>query len=346
VKEASILISIVTGFGLTALSAGGHTGSSTGIKRPAWHAPLFTLVVQLIGFMLAGTASLIVVVDAERGKGIPPADLRAENWFIVALVALIAVVAVRNAWVGMSDSSVSEPWGEGLAAKISRLFTFSLAVLVLVIVGVCLVFGLAIAGQSHHAFFGTFLLILLAVAAVLFIVSLGLRRLLGAELASSESSRRYQQQLLAKLEGLHGAWLPIKVKPVVGLEPELAFHAMVWANEGGWHMRSDDAYALGRYHAWAASHTKVPAAALHQNRVGVWAGKVFTSMRGLHVVPTTRKLWWIDVWRFARARRSSIVQKGAAGLLRIAHEDLAAAGLVAVVESVSTRERSPLGSHA
>lgn len=86
-------------------------------RAPSRHEPLFILATQLVGFAIVGVALFIAAWPAEKGQRLGPRDLKAENLFILALGAMIAIVAVRNAFVRFVDASTSYPWERGLLER-------------------------------------------------------------------------------------------------------------------------------------------------------------------------------------------------------------------------------------
>jgi hypothetical protein len=263
--------------------------------------------------------------------------LRAENRFIAALALLIVVVAVRNAWAAFVNSPSAAPWDRGLLDRLQTTLMLLMAVLLVVLLGLLLDEVLILIGTSSIKLAKATLLITALLVCGLGAAFYLLRRFVGGDPSPRVflMLRRQQQRLLEHLDNAPGSWMPIRLRPVGELEPNLVFSATVWETARGWYWRPDDAYALGRYHAWAANHLRTPSPALHSQRVSVFAGDSPYARRGMRTTRTTRRLWWIDAWRSHRDRPSSISDRDSpefnAGLLHIAHDELRDAGLIAVV---------------
>jgi len=97
------------------------------------------------------------------------------------------------------------------------------------------------------------------------------------------------------------------------------------------YFRADDAYALVRYHEWAANHLTSPASAVHAQRL-MLANPTRRADRHIAIKPWSgRRAVWLDVVRINRANHPSLAAsaspESAAGLVRLPYERLSAAGL-------------------
>ncbi|MFZ1153632.1 MAG: hypothetical protein WAN93_01870 [Solirubrobacteraceae bacterium] len=321
------------GVGLAALTTHSTSNESAESERP-WHAPFFILAVQLIGFAIVGIALYIVAWSVENGHSLAGGDLRAENRLIVALALLIVVVAIRNAWTGFANSSSTSPWGRGLLERVDTSLKLFLAVLLIVLLGLLLDEVLLRIGASAIKTSRAIPLITVVLVFGLGAAFYLLRRLAGGD-PSVAMPRRQRQCLLGGLDDASGSWISVRLKPIGELEPDLAFSATVWSTDRGWYWQPDDAFALARYHSWAANHARTPVAALHLQRVSVIAGTMPDAMRGMRITRTTRRLWWIDARRSHREQPPLISDAGSperkVGLVHIAYEQLQAAGLIVTV---------------
>lgn len=333
------LVPVLMGVGLAVLSSKGTSSASAADERTVRRASLFTLVIQLVGFAMVGFAAYVVGWSLEHDRPIERGDLKVENWLIVALALLIVAVAVRNAWSGLTGSRASCPWDRGLLEVIGEFATFGLALSLIVLLGLALDLFLTFVGASVVKPLSTLglsagLIIVLITAALIF----QLRTLCGPY-RSVAMPLREQQRMLKHLGDAAGSWITINIKPAAVLEPALSFSVSIWAKDGGWYWRPGDAYALSRYHLWAANHAKTPDPALHSQRVSVWAGDLAASRRGMRITNTTRRLWWIDAWRVHRDKPQSFVEVGSpeqrADLVPIGYDELRAAGLTATVEQAA-----------
>lgn len=76
-------------------------------------------------------------------------------------------------------------------------------------------------------------------------------------------SRVAQLKMLSTLHGASGEWQAIEVSVAGQLDLALSLSATVWTTARGMYWRADDAYALARYHNWAANHLVAPTPAVH-----------------------------------------------------------------------------------
>jgi len=344
--DARTLIPVVMGIGLTAFTVNNASSMSKDDDR-ASHEPFFILAVQLIGFAIVGAALYIVGWSAENGGRLKNGDLKAENIFIVALGALIVIVAIRGAWSGFVNSSPTSPWDRGLLDRVSTFMTFAMAMLIVVLFGMLLDLVLIRASTVRVS---TVIPLITGLVIVVLAGASFLLRSLGGKDPSPRvfaMSRRQQEHLLKYLNNAHGSWMQLFMRPVGELEPVRIFSVDVWSTDLGWYFRAEDAYALARYHSWSANHLRTPVAALHLQRVSVFAGDKPASMRGLRVTQTTRRLWWIDAWRSHRQEPPSVDDVNSseckAGLIHVSHAQLEKAGLIVTIGSASTVPRDENG---
>jgi hypothetical protein len=336
--EASALMTVVVGVGLAILTANHVTGSRRDPERSGRHAALFTMSLQLITWMLAGAALFIPAWYVEKGHSLGKVDTRAENGLIVALAGLLVVVVIRNAWSGFVGSSSDSPWDPGFLDRANAAINFTLAAAIAVVLGAGFDLALFKIGISSTSIGSPLLLIAASFVLLFGLAAFVVRYVLGAVSSSRVAvmSRRGQLRLLRELGDSPGSWVPICLRPVGELEPDLAFTATVWSTEIGFYFHTEDAYALGRYHAWVANHLLTPDAAVHTQRVSVFAGDRPDSRRGMRITSTTRRLWWIDAWRSHRDQPPSISDAGSAerkaDLLHIGYEELLVTGLILTVE--------------
>jgi hypothetical protein len=249
---------------------------------------------------------------------------------------MIAIVAVRNALVGVVDASTVNPWDRGWLERASTLLLMVIAVLLAVVLGMGLD-TLLIGASTMRVGTALPLVTLLLVGALAGTVLL-LRYMLG-ETATMDFAmgRRRQQRMWTALEGSNGVWMSVSIKPVSPSRPDQVFTATVWRTAHGCCFRADDAYSLARYHGWVGDHLEVPVAAFHLHRVSVFAGAKPRAMRGMRITATTRRLWWIDAWR-SHKKAPPIVDvdddspERKAGLLLIDLNDLRRAGLIVIAQ--------------
>jgi hypothetical protein len=350
--EASALMTVVVGIGLAILTANHVTGPQRDAGRSGRHAALFTMALQLIAWTLAVAALFIPAWYVEKGDSLGKVDARVENWLIVALAGLLVIVVIRNAWSGFVGSSSDSPWNPGFLGRANAAIHFMWAVAVVVLLGMGFDLTLIEIGASSTKIGSPIL-----ITTVLFVILFGLaafvvRHVLGAVPVSRAvvMSRRRQLDLLRELDDSSGSWVSIRLRPVGELEPDLAFAATVWSRQDGYYFRTEDASALGRYHAWVANHLLTPDVAVHTQRVSVFVGDLPDSRRGMRITGITRRLWWIDVWRSHRDQLSSVPDDRSAerkaDLLLIRPPQLSAAGLILTVDgSASTPLAAPLTSH-
>jgi hypothetical protein len=333
--DASALAPLVMGIGLAVLTTS-HTPGSPGDSDRQRAAALFTMTVQLIGFVLVAFALFVVGWYVENGHRVARGDLRVENWLIGALAFLMVVMVIRNAWIGFAGASSASPWDRGMLDRANTLVMFLLALFLVLIFGLTLDLVLIKVGVSTIRFSDAALLVAGVVLVVLCASALMVRYLLGEDASPRilAMSRSRQRRLLHKLGDASGSWLSISVKAAAELEPDLAMSVTVWSTERGLYWRVDDACALARYHAWAGNHATIPVAALHSQRVSVPA-RFRDFPRVMRITRTTRRLWLLDAWRARRCEpplaRDADSPERRAGLVHIAYAQLQAAGLVVTV---------------
>lgn len=346
--DARALIPVVMGVGLAALTAHDTSSASVEQGRPRWREPLFILTTQLIGFAIVGVALFIAAWSVEKGHQMGPGDLRAENLLIVALGGLIVLVAVRRAWTGVVSSSGAAPWDRGLFDKVAMLLMLVIAVIVTAFLGMLLDWLLIGTSTLKIAIAVPIVVILLvgALAGTFFLF----RHMVASGSPSPRvfsMSRRQQARMLRLLSDADGAWLPMSLRPIGELETDLPFLADVWQTAHEWYFRPDDAHAIARYHIWAADHLRTPVAAFHLQRISVFAGPKPLAMRGMRITRTTRRWWWLEAWRSHREEPSHALDERSlerqAGLVRISHHDLKAAGFVITVGDSAMRAERPNG---
>lgn len=336
--DASALAPLVMGVGLAVLTTSNTPGSPGDDDRRRM-AALFTMVVQLIGFALVAFALFVVGWYVENGQKVARSDLRVENWLIGALAFLMVIMVIRNAWVGFAGASSASPWDRGMLDRANTLIMFLLALCLVLVFGSILDWALIKVGVSTIKFGNAALLVAGVFLVVFCAAAFTVRYLLGGDASPHilAMSRGRQRRLLQKLGDASGSWLSISVKAAAELEPDLAMSVTVWSTDRGLHWRVDDACALARYHAWAGNHATIPVAALHSQRVSVPGGGFRGSPRGMRITRTTRRLWLLDAWRSRRREpplaRDADSSERRAGLIRIAYEQLEAAGLVLTVRS-------------
>lgn len=334
--DARALMPVVLGVGLATLTAYDTSAGDMKRQRP-WHEPLFILATQLVGFAIVGAALFVAAWSAERDHPMGPADLKAENLFIVALGGLIFIVAVRRAWTGVVSASDTRPWERGLLDKISMLLMMLLAIALITFLGMIL--DDLLIGTSRLRIASAIPLVLMLIVGALNGAFFLLRYVVGGGSLSPRAfamSRRQQARMLSVLCHTRGTWLSLCLRPVGELEPDWHFCTSVWQTDHGWYFRTEDAYALARYHSWAAEHLRIPTAAFHLRKVSIFAGPRPLSWRGVRITPTTRRWWWLDAWRSHREspghERDDCVERRA-GLVHISHHDLNEAGLIVVIGS-------------
>lgn len=329
------VIPVVMGVGLTVLTTRG--GRRSGNREVGRHEPLFILATQLVGFAVVGVALFIAAWSAENGRALGPGDLKAENLLIVALGAMIAIVAVRNALVGFVDAATACPWERGLLERWSTVLLMVIAVLVAALLGMSLDELLLHTAKMRvgRAVPVVTLLLIGALTATFLLLRFMLKSSGSPE--AFAMSRREQRRMWTALEGADGTWTTISIQPASVVRPNDVFTAIVWEVARGWCLRAEDAYALARYHAWMGNHLAVPNPAFHLHRVSVFAGVMPSAMRGMRVTATTRRLWWLDAWRSHRSVPALDMEPGSperrAGLVLITADDLRCAGLAVTCEA-------------
>jgi hypothetical protein len=244
---------------------------------------------------------------------------------------MIAIVAVRNAFVGFVDASTSHPWERGLPERSYTLLLMIMAVMLAALLGLGL--DEILLHASAMPVGKALVPVTLLMAAALALTFLLLRFMLkgaGSPVLFA-MARREQQRMWAALDGARGTWTTISIKPISAVRPDYAFTATVWHTARGWFFRAEDAYALARYHTWAGNHLAGPVDVFHLRRVSVFAGPVPGTARGMRITATTRRLWWLDAWRSHRDIPALDAEDGSserrAGLLLIGTDDLRRAGL-------------------
>jgi hypothetical protein len=321
------LLPIVSGIGLAALA--GATSNDKG-GSPRKRSALLDFVVLLLGFAIVGAALLVLGGSIETGRRLSPGDAKAENRLVVALFLLLGFTAARRAWASLQSDPL-EPWDHGWLDRAPQILAFSFATIFVVLVGVGLDVGLIAMGAIHG---GAVVYVGLALAAAS-LIALAAMRLIGASNPSPLAfarSRHQQLRLLTALENSEGAWEPVWVRPADELQPSRPLCATIWITDRGSFWRSDDGYALARYHAWAATHVSAPSDALHAHRLSFFAGSRPDGMRGLRLTRTSRRwLWWMDAIREHRRQAASDADcspaERAAGLVFVADHQLRDAGL-------------------
>ena len=137
--------------------------------------------------------------------------------------------------------------------------------------------------------------------------------------------------MLSALDVASGEWKTVDVSAAGRLEPPLSLSATVWTTVRGMYWRADDAYALARYHNWAANHLAAPTPAVHGQRLMV-ANLTRRGDRHMEIKQWTgRRSLWLDALRMNRGDGSTCAESGSsehtAGLVHVPYEQLSAAGL-------------------
>jgi hypothetical protein len=326
------------GIGLAALSSGTLAASRSGGEESRWREPLFVFAVLLIGLAVFGAALYELGWSIESGRKLPPADARAENWLIVALVLLLVTLAARSAWITYFYSTDGKPWERGHLDRQPQLLGFALASLGALLIGLVVdaIVLLVARFEPHSA-----ILLVTATLALGFVLAWALLRLMTGGNPSPTAhmtSRRAQLRMLSALDGAMGDWTDVEVSAVGRLDPPLVLSAVVWVTGRGMYCRTDDAYALVRYHDWVANHLASPTRAVHAQRL-MLANPTKRADRHIAVKPWSgRRSVWLDVVRMNRADRSALAgsssPESAAGLVHVPYEQLAVAGLRITVRRV------------
>lgn len=329
--ESNGLLPIVMGIGLAALSGGTLANSRGRRDDSGWRDPLFVFAVLLIGLSVLGAALYVLGWSIESGRKLPATEERAENWMILTLALLLVAVAARSAWIAFFYSSDSPPWERGHLDRLSQLFGFAMATLCALVVGLLVdVTVLLVAklkpGASIVVIAATLALGLAAAWAMLRLMSGG-----NPSLRASLMSRGAQLKMLSALDAASGEWQAIEVSAVGHLDPYLSLSATVWTTARGMYWRADDAYALARYHNWAANHLVVPTPAIHGQRLMV-ANPTLRRDRHLELKPWTgQRAWWLDAMTMNRVDRRTCAdadsQEHVAGLVHVTYKQVSAAGL-------------------
>ncbi|HEV7943759.1 MAG TPA: hypothetical protein VGP17_13280 [Solirubrobacteraceae bacterium] len=337
-SSSNALLPIVVGVGLTVLSGGALAERRGDRDRPRWDATLFFfLAVQLIGFCVVGAALYVLGWSIETSQPLGPQDLRAEKHFIMALLLLFVITAIFKTWTQNVESPGIQPWERGYPDRAAQLLGFTMALLIVVLVGLgvdeSLISSADVKNSTAVFLIGGILVVALGFSWVI------LRRLSGGDPSPKVffRSRRQQQKLLRTLDGVPGQWITVKVRAIAELDPPLALSAMVWVTRHGWYWVSDTAYELQRYHVWAANHALLPTKDLHTQWVSVFAGPKPESIRGMRIIRTAygRPSWRARI----KAHRQSPPPPGDAsaherdaGLVCISPEQLRQAGLQVITD--------------
>ncbi len=324
---------MVMGIGLTVLSGRMLEAAREQGEESRWRDPLFVFAVLLIGLPLFGAALYILGWSIEGNHKLSRPAAHEENWLIFALLVLLIAMAARAAWRAYFYSTDGPPWERGHLDRLPQLLGFVMASLVILLVGLMVTLLVIHMSKNRST---TPVLICVGVVSGLTIASVVLRLMSGGNPSPRAAMRSSSEQLklLRALEGVAGAWTRVEVRAIAELEPALALSAVVWHTPAGMFWRSDDLYALTRYHRWAANHALMPTRALHAHRLSAFAGDWPSSMRGLRITPVSGprlRLWWRDVWRAHRStgapRADESVAERNAQLVAVLPEQLREAGL-------------------
>jgi hypothetical protein len=332
------------GIGLAALSGGTLAASRSGGEESRWREPLFVFAVLLTGLPVFGAALYELGWSIESGRKLLPADAKAENWLIVALALLLVVLAARGAWVGYFSSSDGQPWDRGHLDRLPQLLGFAMASLAALLVGLVVDAILLLVARFEP---GPTILIVMSTLAIGLVLSWAMLRAMTGGNPSPVAhmrSRRAQLRMLSALEGVAGDWKDVDVSAVGPVEPPLALTTVVWITGRGMYMRTDDAYALVRYHDWVANHLVTPMTEVHTQRL-MLANPMTRSDRHIAIKPWSgRRSLWLDLLRMNRSDRRSPDEspspERAAGLVHVPYDQLSAAGL-----RISTRRVRGHSSH-
>jgi hypothetical protein len=238
-------------------------------------------------------------------------------------------------------------WQIGVFDRMTPLLMLVLGVLLSVLVELAVLIGIADTANMRPA---AALFVILGVLLVGIGIPMAiLRMLVGIEISPEAfaRSRRQQQKLLEKLGDAEGSLAPVVVRAAVEIVPSEAFDTRVWSTPRGWYWRVEDAWALARFHSWAANHAVLPTRALHMQRMSVLGGVWPDRMRGMRLTETTRRLWWIDAWRSHRQQHAAPEDvtgpERAAGLVYIPHQQLREAGLTVEVGTAQAHHGRRVG---
>ena len=332
------------GVGLPLMSGGLLAASRRRDDESRWRDGLFVFAALLLGLPLFGAGLYIAGSSIEHGQPLGPTGAKAENWLILAQVSILVALAARTAWTSCFYSSDGPPWERGVLDRVPHLLGFTLGSIVILSMGLVITGTvIAVAGLKADV-------PLLGIAAAIVFAVPAAWAALCAMTGGNPSprafmrSREQQRRVLAALEGAQGSWMPVEVRAIADLEPDLSLKAVVWhAHAGGRYWRADDAYAVCRYHRWAADHALAPCPALHAQRITAWAGAWPRSMRGLVITPHGR-LWRLRAWRAHRKANAQAVEgsaEQAAHLIEIPDSRLRAAGLRIATPSVDAARNPP-----
>jgi hypothetical protein len=250
---------------------------------------------------------------------------------------LVAGMAAHTAWRSFSQASKMLPWERGAFDTGSQSLGFTMATLLVLVVGVLIddavISTVHVRGATATVVIGAILLLGVGLSWIV------LRLMTGGSHPSPRGfmrARHQQEKLLDALKDAPGSWRAISISAVAALEPPLELSASVWVTPRGWYLRNEDANAVIRYHRWAANHAVAPTPALHRQRATVFVGPRPSEMRGMRITQSTRqRLWRLDAMRSHRLIRASAADAAnperAAGLVHISHEQLREAGLQVIL---------------
>jgi hypothetical protein len=334
------LLPIVMGIGLAALSGGTLAASRSGGAESRWREPLFVFAVLLIGLPVFGAALYELGWSIENGRRLSPGDAKAENWLIVALALLLVALAARGAWVGYFYSSDGPPWDRGHLDRLPQLPGFAMASLTALLVGLVVDAILLLVAKSEP---GPTILIVMSTLAIGLVMSWAMLRVMTGGNPSPIAhmrSRRVQLGVLSALDGAAGDWKNVGVSAVGSVEPPLALTTVAWITARGMYWRTDDVYALVRYHNWVANHLTAPTPAVHEQRL-MLANPTRRAERHIAIKPWTgRRSLWRDALRMNgtdnQVPREASSREIAASLVRVPYEQLAAVGLRLTIDPVRT----------
>jgi hypothetical protein len=332
---ANGLLPIVLGIGLAVLSGGtfarGRGGAST------WRDPLFVLAVLLIALPVFGAALYELGWSIETGRKLPAAEARAENWLILSLALLLVAVAARSAWVGFFYSTDSAPWERGYLDRLPQLLGFAAASLGVLLIGLVVDAVVLVVAKLEPGGATFIVAVTLALGVISAWVTL---RLMSGGNPSPRAllmSRAAQLKMLSTVDGASGEWRSVEVSAVGRLDQTLSLSATVWITARGMYWRTDDAYALARFHDWVANHLEAPTPAVHTQRL-ILANPTRSQARHIELQPWAgRRERWLHALKMNRIDRlpctDSTSAEHAAGLVHVPYDRLSAAGL-----SMGTRD--------
>jgi hypothetical protein len=329
--ESSGLLPIVMGIGLAAISGSTLAGARHRGDDSGWRDPLFVFAALLIGLSVLGAALYVLGWSIEKGRELPPVEARAENWLILTLALLLLAVAARSAWMGFFYSAESPPWERGHIDRLSQLFGFTMASLCVLLVGLLIDLVILLIAKLEP---GPAILIIAATLVLGLASAWAILRLMSGGNPSPRAfsmSRKAQLKMLSALDGSAGHWQAIEVCVVGELEPHLSLRATIWMTARGMYWRVGDAFALARYHDWAANHLVTPTAAVHEQRL-MLANPTIRADKHMEIKRWTGlRSRWRDTLRMNRVSRPMPIDSSsperAAGLVHVPYGQLAAAGL-------------------